>query len=159
MRLTFRMLLCLSPLALAAGALSLLGRADRAGPGPESLAEPWLLTALHQSAEEKTRGAVRRWEAKRQVTFAVLGGRLTLRQAAAQFRDIDAEVSDKAKDWRPPEYTEEEWTYRQVISYVDAELAGPRRAPALAQEWVARLEAELREHLRRGREPTGGPDR
>jgi serine/threonine protein kinase len=89
--------------------------------------------------------SVRRNEAKRQVADALLGGRLTLRQAAARFRDIDADVSAKARRWRPPEYTEEEWTYRQVISYVDAELAGPRRTPALAQEWVARLEAELRE--------------
>jgi hypothetical protein len=96
----------------------------------------------------------------------LIDGRLTLPQAVAQFRDIDAEVSDKARHWRLPLYTEEEWPYRLVISYVQTELAGVRRAPEQAQEWVARLEAELREHLRhasprlhRGPEPAGRPDR
>jgi hypothetical protein len=34
-----------------------------------------------------------------------------------------------------------------VISYVDSELRYRRRAPAEAEEWVTRLEAELRQHL------------
>jgi hypothetical protein len=69
--------------------------------------------------------------------------------------------------WRPPWYTEEEWPYRQVISAVHTEFAHWRRAPAQAEAWVARLEAELREHLRRDgtprlhreSEPTGEPER
>jgi hypothetical protein len=145
MRLGFRLFLCLPLFALAAGALSLLVRPDLTGLDQEVLSEPWLLMIPDQSADEEVQRSVRRNEAKRQVADALLDGRLTLRQAAAQFRDIDAGVSAKARRWRPPEYTAEEWTYRQVISYVDAELAGPRRAPALAQEWVARLEAEMRE--------------
>ena len=143
MRPPFRTFLCLTLLALAA-ALYLLTRAVPAGRAPEPLPEPWWLTALNQDAEGDIGWAHRRAEAKQQVIGGLIDGRLTLRQAAAQFRDIDADVSAKARGWRPPEYTEEEWPYRQVISYVDAELAGPRRAPALAQEWVARLEAELR---------------
>jgi hypothetical protein len=93
------------------------------------------------------------------VTFALLDGRLTLRQAAAQFRDIDADLPDTARRWRPSEYTAEEWPYRQVISYVHTELVAHRRAPAQAHEWVARLEAELREHLRPKGAPGLHPDR
>jgi hypothetical protein len=124
--------------------LSAIAQVVQHGEELERHREPWPLTAPDPDADGEIRWAVRRQEAKRQVTCALIDGRLTLRQAAAQFRDIDADLPDKARRWRPPEYTEEEWPYRQVISYVDAELAGPRGAPALAQEWVARLEAELR---------------
>ena len=91
------------------------------------------------------------------MTFALLDGRLTLRQAAAQFRDIDADLPDKARRWRPPEYTEEEWLYRRVIASVHTEFAHRRRAPAQAEEWVCRLEAELREHLRHTGAPPPAP--
>src|SRR5262249_4396360 len=74
--------------------------------------------------------------------------------------------SAQAQAWALPGWTEEEWACRQVISYVDSELAIKRRNPALAKEWVARLEAELRGHLRHAgaprlhpnREPKGEPD-
>jgi hypothetical protein len=91
-----------------------------------------------------------------------------LRQAAAHFRDIDAELPDEARRrWRPPQYTEEEWPYRQVLNAVHVEFAANRRAPAQAKEWVARLEPELREHLpnagasrlQRGQASAGRPDR
>ena len=91
---------------------------------------------------------MRRWEARRQAAWALLDGRLTLRQAAARFRDIDAELPYEARGRRPPQYSEEEWPYRQVISYVHTELVTRRGAPAQAEAWVARLEAELREHRR-----------
>jgi hypothetical protein len=162
----FRTFLFLSPLALAAGALYLLTRAALAQPDPELFTEPSLLTALDPSAGEEVRRADRRLEAKRQVTCALIDGRLTFQQAAAQFQAINAGVGDQARRWRLPEYTEEEWPYRQVISAVRAELATNRGAPAQAEAWVARLEAELREHLRHasaprlhpGREPAGEPD-
>jgi hypothetical protein len=110
---------------------------------------------------------LRRWEARRQAAWALLDGRLTFRQAAARFRDIDAELPDEARRRRPPQYTEEEWPYRQVLSYVHTELVTRRGAPAEAEAWVARLEAELREYLRqnaaarlrRGQARTGGPAR
>jgi hypothetical protein len=76
---------------------------------------------LEPDAGGEVRWAGRRYEAKRQVTLALLDGRLTLRQAAAQFRDIDADLPDKTRGWRPSEYTAEEWPYRQVIAYVRAE--------------------------------------
>jgi hypothetical protein len=109
----------------------------------------------------------RRWEARRQAAWALLDGRLTFRQAAARFRDIDAELPYEARRRRPPQYTEEEWPYRQVLSYVHTELVAHRGAPAEAEAWVTRLEAELREQLgpdgalrpQRGRERTRGTDR
>jgi hypothetical protein len=143
MRLTVHTFLCLSPLALAAGALYLLARADRAGPDQEVPAVHGLLTALDQSVEAEVRRAERRSEAKLQVACELIDGRITFQQAAAQFQAINAAGGDQARRWRPPEYTEEEWPYRQVISAVHTEFAHRRQAPAQAEAWVARLEAEL----------------
>jgi hypothetical protein len=114
----------------------------------ESLTELGLRTALDQTVEEEVWEADRRHEAKRLAVCAPLDGRLTLRQAAGQFRDLDVGLPPKAQAQRPPEYTEEEWACRQVIAFVAGELAGRRQAPAQAQECVCRLEAELREQLR-----------
>jgi hypothetical protein len=100
--------LYLSPLALGAGALYLLARPGPAGPDHEPLTDPWPLMAPDLCAMEEVRRAGQRHEAKRQVACALIDGRLTLPQAVAQFRDIDAEVSDKARHWRLPLYTEEE---------------------------------------------------
>jgi hypothetical protein len=167
MRPSFRALLGLPPLALAA-AFYLLARADRAEYDRELLIDPWPLAALDPSPLEETRRADQRWQARRQVTLALIDGRLTLRQAAAHFRDIDAELPEATRRrWRPPQYTEAEWPYRQVLNAVQVEFTGNRRAPAQAEEWVARLEAELREYLRqnaaprlhRGQARTGGPAR
>jgi hypothetical protein len=143
MRLTVHTFLCLSPLARAAGALYLLARADPTPLDPEGLTAPWPLTALDPDTDEGIRRAGRRSEAKRQVIYALIDGRLTPQQAVAQFRYIDAGLPDGARRGRPPEYTEEEWPCREVISYVHAEFAFIRGAPAQAEAWVARLEAEL----------------
>ena len=59
----------------------------------------------------------------------------------------------QARRWRPPEYTEEEWPYRQVLSYVHTELVAHQGAPAEAEAWVAWPKAELREQLG----PDGAP--
>jgi hypothetical protein len=148
MRPTLRTFLYLPPLALAAGALYLVTRADLAQLDHEALTDPWLLMARDQPGEEEVGRVNQRSEVKHQVIDALLDGRLTLEQAVARFRDINAGLPDRAQNWRPPWYTEEEWLYRQVIVYVHVELADHRRAPAQAREWVSRLEAELREHLR-----------
>jgi hypothetical protein len=158
MRPSFCALLCLPPLALAA-IVYLLVRADRTGVNHELIADPWPLAAPDPSSGEEVRRADRRSEAKWQVARDLIDGRLTLRQAGARFRDIDADLPNEARSWRSPRYTEEEWPYRQVISYVDAELKWHRRAPAQAVEWVTRLEAELREQLRHAGAPRPHPDR
>src|SRR5262249_34016381 len=138
MRPAFYSLPCLLPLALAAATLSLLAPTDLA-----PLTDPELLKALDPSGEEELWRAQRRWEDKRHVTGALLDGRLTLRQPTARFRDIDADRPDRARHWRPPQWTDDAGAYRQVSAFVVGELAGRRQAPALAQEWVSRLEAEL----------------
>jgi hypothetical protein len=92
MRPAFWTFLCLLPLALGAATLSLLGRTDLA-----PLTDPELLKALDPSGEEELWRAQRRGEDKRQVTCALLDGRLTLRQAAARFRDIDDGLPAKAR--------------------------------------------------------------
>jgi hypothetical protein len=158
MRPSFRTFLYLTPLALAA-ALYLLARADRARLDHGPLTESWPLAAFEPSFEEGVLRADRRSEAKQQVTDALIEGRLTLRQAAARFRDIDADLPPTGQPPRPPGYSEEEWSCRQVITYVEGEFVVNRRAPALAQEWVARLEAELREQLRHAGAPRPHPDR
>jgi hypothetical protein len=115
-----------------------------------------LLTALDDAVEEELRWAERRAEAKGQVIRALIDGRLVFQQAVARFQAIDAEGGGQARRWRPPEYTEQEWPYRQVISAVHTEFAHRRRAPAHAEEWVARLEAELRECLLPEQRPVAG---
>ena len=160
MRPRLRTFLCLLlPLALAAATLYLVVRANLTQLDQGLLTDPELLKALQQSVEEELRLAERRWEAKRQVICALIDGRLTLRQAAAQFRDIDVGIPLKAQAQRPPQYSEEEWACRQVIAFVHGELAGNRQAPAQAEEWVARLEAEFQENLQPGeaRPPAVGP--
>jgi hypothetical protein len=161
MRPGFGTLLYLSVLALASGSLYLLLRDGRAQLDREVLSDPWLLVAQDQPGAEEIRGANRRAAVKCQVIEALLDGRLTFPQAAARFRDLNARQPDGVRNWRPPWYSEEEWPYRQVIIYVYAELTSHRRAPAQEEEWVARLEAELREHLRHGGapRPAGGPER
>jgi hypothetical protein len=101
------------------------------------------------------------------VILALLDGRLTFQQAAAEFRHIDADRPAGVAARRPPQCTEAEWPYRQVISAVRVELADIRREPEQAEAWVARLEAELAEHLpnggasrlHRGQVSAGRPDR
>jgi hypothetical protein len=135
MRPAFWTFLCLLPLGLATGALSLLARTGLAQPDPGSLTELWLLSALEQSAEEGVWKADQRLEAKRPVIAALLDGRLTLRQAAAHFREIDSNAPAQVRGLRPPyRATEEEWACQQVIIYVHVEFALKRRAPAQAVE-------------------------
>jgi hypothetical protein len=155
MRLSFPPFLCLTRLALVVAALYPLARLSLGWTDRQRPTESWVVTALDQPVEEERWWAerraesLRRWEARRQVAWTLLDGRLTFRQAAARFRDIDAELPSEARGRRPPQYSEEEWPYRQVLSYVHTELVAHRGAPAQAEAWVARLEAELREDLRR----------
>ena len=159
MRPNVRTLLWLSPLVLAAGALCLLEGVHLGCAGHQGLSEPWPLMALDQGTGDEIEWLGRRMEVKRQVTRALIDGRLTFRQAAARFREINASLGGKVRCARSPESTAEEWPYRQVISYVHNEFATLRGTPARAEEWVRRLEGELAAHLHRGREPTGEPER
>jgi hypothetical protein len=149
--------LFLFPLALAAGALCLLARAGVTGLDQGPLTDLWSLTAQDQRLDEEVRWTDRRREAKQEVLAALLDGRLTLLQAATRFRAIDIDLRGKVRRWHPPEYSEEEWACRQVIAFAQVELAEHRRAPAQAEEWVRRLEVELREHRRMVEPPCPRP--
>ena len=159
MRPSFRTFLGWLPLALAAATLYLVVRANLTQLDQGLLTDPELLKALDPSVEDELRLAERRWEAKRQVICALIDVCLTLRKAAAQFRDLDVGLPLKAQAQRPPQYSEEEWACRQVIAFVHGELAGIRQAPAQAEERVARLEAEFQEQFRHdvGPPPARGP--
>jgi hypothetical protein len=157
LRPRFRRFLCFLTLALGVATLYLLARGNLAqryqGPGTD----PKSLLPLDPPFEEESQWAKQRWEAKQQVTCVLLEGRLTLREAAARFRDIDVGIPLKAQPQRPPQYREEEWACRQVIAYVHDELAGIRQAPAQVEVWVTRLEVEFQKHFRHGGDPPAAP--
>jgi hypothetical protein len=84
------------------------------------------------------------------VAEAVIEGRLTLLEAAACFRDLRAsEPPDQRKVARRafPAQSEQEWLCRLVIRFVKVMLQDKPGVPA---SLAARLEEELRQHLRRG---------
>jgi hypothetical protein len=111
---------------------------------------------MGQSLEEQACKGSRCWEDKRRVTYALLDGRLTPRQAADQFRDLNADLpAEVRRSHQVLGNTEEEWACRKVLAYVDYELVKVRRAPARAREWASRLEGEFRGQLRPGRTDGG----
>jgi hypothetical protein len=139
-------------LTLAVAKLYLLARGD-----PAQLPDPEPLPPLEPSVEDDLWEVDRRSKARRQIISALIDGQPTFHQAAAGFRDINANLPDKVRRRRPPRYTEEEWAYRQVIQYVWVEFRENRHAPAQADEWVARLEAELQEQFRHDVGPPPAP--
>jgi hypothetical protein len=146
---------CLLALAFVAGTCSLLRQGDclpdlgRAGPGPHPL------TPAEEQQEARLQAELQRVQkrmfAKRAVVLAFLAGRMTLREAALHFHELDAGTPPRyLVGWRrtcPRECASEEdrycWT---VVRYVGCEARrDPRQAPAAHQ----RVRAELPEHLRR----------
>ena len=120
-----------------------LSRERRGGPGQGGPA----------LGEERWRGqlerAQRRIRAKRAAVLELLAQRLTLRQAAARFQELDAGKPERAlAPWRAacPGNTDEERYCWTVLRFVGPEVRDdPVRAGAVRQ----RLEAELPCHLRR----------
>ena len=99
--------------------------------------------------QEELERAQERIRAKRAIALEVLAGRLTLRQAAAHFRELDAGRPErKLAHWRAscPGNTDEERYCWTVLRYVGQEVW---HDPARAREARRRLEAELPPHLRR----------
>jgi hypothetical protein len=96
---------------------------------------------LSQVVDEKRQGAVRRRAAREEIVARLLAGELTLFDAAAHFRDLNAEAPEVTHFLRLrfPDLSAEHAVCRQVIMFVAEELT----------EAVARLEDELAEHLRR----------
>jgi hypothetical protein len=123
--------------------------------GPDSQARPAALSELPQIIEDgqqlddQLKLSMQRHEAKESIIAEVIAGRLTLLEAAAQFRDLDARWPS-AKHWleqRFPSMSFELALCRRIIEQVRDELR--LRAPDQVKCVVSRLEEELAEHLRR----------
>ena len=136
--------------SLVAGALSLIP----GGPGDWRLGLPDLRAALDEAERadrlaEGIEAALRRTAAKHAAAAEVADGRLTLLEAAARFRDTDADVTPEyRKVWRLTMEggSDEERFCRQVLLFVEQAVWGRADGPAL----LGRLRAELDEALAGG---------
>jgi hypothetical protein len=147
MTISKRLLLSLA--LLAAGLTALAGAWKRKGQGgPRSPGEPE--EAREAELDRRLRVARQRIDAKWKVVRRLLGGELTLLEAAARFRDVNAEPADcPCQDshlW--PSASPEERLCRQVIGWARAEARDDRSGAAGAV--VDRLESELKALLARG---------
>jgi hypothetical protein len=89
-----------------------------------------------------------RLRAKQQIIEEVLEDRLSLLEAAAGFRDLNRTPEDSPCQVgrKIPGNSDEERLCRQVISWAEGEAR--RKTPDRADSLVARLEAELQDHIR-----------
>ncbi|HZT82744.1 MAG TPA: hypothetical protein VFA26_21115 [Gemmataceae bacterium] len=130
--------------AAAVIALALIG--PRWLPGPEGASGQDEENVL----DRQLRAVVQRLEKKQQVIAALLGGRLSLLEAAARFRELNetpSELPNHSYRILFEGKSDEERLCRQVIAwaYNEAEVSSPEGARAVRR----RLEAELAEHLAR----------
>jgi hypothetical protein len=96
--------------------------------------------------EDFRRNTLSRLQARAVIVRAVVAGRMSLREAAARFRDIDATMPADFRDHGRSDYsgaTEEERLCRKVIHSVVAQQDDPCLAAALG----ARLDEELQQLL------------
>ena len=122
---------------------------------PDQDAQPSLMAHVHASIEEgreldaQLEESLQRCTAKEDSARALIAGQLTLLEAAAGFRDVNASWP-KARAVVQQAYTGLPYEHalcRQVIAYAEVELRGQRSAQK--DRVLDRLEAELAEHLRR----------
>jgi len=120
---------------------------------PDSYTEPAPLSEWHQKIDEgqqlddNLERAMRRREAKEAIVAEVIADRLTLLEAAARFRDLNANWP-RASHWlqqRYPGVPYELALCRQIIDQVCIELR--QWAPERRDRIVTRLEAEMQTHL------------
>jgi hypothetical protein len=96
--------------------------------------------------EELDRTITKRINAKDQVVKDLIGRRLTLFEAAAEFRRLNEEYPQGVFKDSVPGVTEEERLCRQVIVWVRVHLeVNPREA---SEDFVAQLEHQLLRHKR-----------
>jgi len=116
---------------------------------------PAAVDALEQEAQLDDRldgevqAALRRTVAKSQVAGEAVEGRLTLFEAAARFRDLDADATeDYRRAWRATVggSSDEERYCRQVLGYAELVLRDRSDDPAA----LGRLKAQLDQALARG---------
>jgi hypothetical protein len=103
--------------------------------------------ALRTKLQERAAMGYRHAQAKRAVVTELLADRLTLVEAAARFRELDADLPETRDRLLQayPGVSYEEALCRQVIGHARGELEV--RAPEQMRSVVARLEAELQAHL------------
>ena len=106
-------------------------------------------TNLNERLDADLQAVLRRTTAKDALAREAAGGRLTLLEAAARFRDLDADLpEDYRRGWRhlAEGASDEERYCRQVIGYATMALRDRSDGPAL----LDRLKAQLDMALSRG---------
>jgi hypothetical protein len=121
---------------------------NRMLPGPIG---QWYVAVTHQQElEDEVKRVQQRCDAKIAVVADVIAGRLTLFEAAARFRGLNAS-NPQAEYWLTtyayPDQPYELALCRSVIDRVAVKLRS--QASGEPDDTVARLEAELAEHLNR----------
>jgi hypothetical protein len=146
--------------SLAAGtALAIVVVSLDSGPSADTGWECWNLPKcvlklgqarwLDRELEVRRRANMRRLAAKEEVTVALIERRLTLPEAVARFRELDAGVPEAVLYLRRVVRgsCDEERYYRYAIGRVHSQLS--EQSPILAEREVAELETELARHLER----------
>jgi hypothetical protein len=155
MNVYVRALSCLALLGMSLAALSQYRPSWADGTGLDWWSLPELQEEIRRGKErdaELDRGSgITRCAARERVTQELLAGRLTLPQAAARFRPLNASAGANV----PPlelwfaGATEEERLCRQVIAWAEAAGTVPG-SPGSGRTTRRRLEAELNALLERG---------
>jgi hypothetical protein len=153
MRSTLRVVYALVPAIGVAAIVALNSPHSRTEEDP-TMAEPscpWHEPVIHgQELENQTKRVMQRSAVKDAVVAEVIAGRTTLFEAAANFRSINAS-SPRAEHWLTTyQYPDQPYDLalcRSVIGRVERALHS--HSPGEGDDIVARLEAELAEHLRR----------
>jgi hypothetical protein len=102
-----------------------------------------------QELDDQVRRVRRRCDAKDAVVADVINGRLTLLEAAARFRTLDAS-NPRAAYWLAHHYRDQQYELalcHSIIHRVKLELRS--RGSGLEDATVTRLKSELAEHLQR----------
>jgi hypothetical protein len=122
---------------------------------PDQDAQPSLMAQVHTSIEQsheldaQIEESLQRCKAKENSARALIAGQLTLLEAAARFRTVNASWP-KARTFLQHAYAGLPYEHalcRQIIAYAEAELR--HQGSAQKDSVLHRLEAELAEHLRR----------
>lgn len=138
--------LLLVPIGLAVLSVGVMGAVTSHGSkGGKSLAG-WILHEMRRSEalEERAEELTRVFEAKKSIITDLVSQRLTLHEAAEQFRQADELIEEDPEGLVAPYKAPltEKGLYRQVILWVQAEL---KTDPQQAEQVIPRLQQEMAE--------------
>ena len=119
----------------------------RMSPGPVG---DWQNAVIDgQELDDQVRRVQQRCDAKAAVVADVIDGRLTLFEAAARFRTLDAS-NPRAAYWLAHHYRDQQYELALCHSIIHrAKLELRSRGSGLEDDTVTRLKSELAEHLQR----------